>query len=285
MLRRHPLVAFFVLTFVIAWGLAGLFWAVRTTRLFDGGTPSVIAYAMLYPAIWAPTIAAVVVARASAGTDGLRRLKDRLLRVEVRWVWWVAAIGLPVVAQAGAIAVAEGVSQLSIARLIPDQAATFLTFAAITAVGGPLGEELGWRGFALPRLATRFGPVTAALVIGVAWVAWHIPAFFVPEISEHVLPPGLSYGAFAVITMAASVLMAWIVLQAGTSVPLAMVFHFMLLYALAGVDPDPPPALMWAGAFCFAALAVVVLAVSRGLRYPHPDRAHGHEPAGGDDRG
>lgn len=278
MLTRRPLVAYFVLTFVIAWGLAGVFWGVRAGRLIDGDRPSLIAYAMLYPAIWAPTIAAVAVARAEAGADGLRRLKARLLRVNVHWVWWLAAFALPVAAQAGAIAVAEGVASLHAARLIPDHAMTFLTFAVITAIGGPLGEELGWRGFALPRLARALGPVPAATIIGAVWVVWHVPAFFVPEIREHVLPPGLSYGAFAVVAMAASVLMTWIVLQAGTSVPLGMLFHFMLLYALVGVDPDPDPALMWGGAFCFAVLAVVVLATSRGLRYPHPDRAHGAEP-------
>jgi membrane protease YdiL (CAAX protease family) len=76
---------------------------------------------------------------------------------------------------------------------------------------GPLCEELGWRGFALPRLEQRWNGIFAALVLGAIWGVWHLPAFFIPGLPQSSFP----LWTFMVSSMALSVLMAWVVNNAG----------------------------------------------------------------------
>src|SRR5438046_5986469 len=58
-------------------------------------------------------------------------------------------------------------------------------FVYVFFLGGPLGEELGWRGFALPRLQRRYGPLVGSLILGPIWAFWHLPIFWIPELSAH----------------------------------------------------------------------------------------------------
>ena len=58
-------------------------------------------------------------------------------------------------------------------------------FVYIFFLGGPLGEEPGWRGFALPRLQRRYGPLVGSLILGPIWAFWHLPIFWIPELSAH----------------------------------------------------------------------------------------------------
>jgi len=82
---------------------------------------------------------------------------------------------------------------------------------------GPLGEELGWRGYALPRLlAGRFSPLAAALVLGLIWGVWHLPAFFVAGTAQHDLQMGILW--LIVGTMLASVIMTWLYRRTGGDV-------------------------------------------------------------------
>ena len=88
------------------------------------------------------------------------------------------------------------------------------------------GEEVGWRGFALPRLQTgRRSALTAALILGLFWAAWHIPLFSFAmgfESMELVVIPAW---AFSMVT--GSVLLAWIYNSSGGSVSIVAIFHSM----------------------------------------------------------
>jgi membrane protease YdiL (CAAX protease family) len=84
------------------------------------------------------------------------------------------------------------------------------TTANIFVDPGPWGEETGWRGFALPRLLTRFSPLTAALILGVIWGIWHTPAFFLSGLSQS----GLNFGWFVSASTSLTVFMTWIYVNA-----------------------------------------------------------------------
>ena len=71
---------------------------------------------------------------------------------------------------------------------------------------GPLGEEFGWRGFALPRLLQRPSALAAALILGVVWWAWHLPLFFISSMSQW----ELSIPVFLLNVLALSVIMTWL---------------------------------------------------------------------------
>jgi membrane protease YdiL (CAAX protease family) len=93
-----------------------------------------------------------------------------------------------------------------------------LTLFAPNLVGGPLGEEAGWRGFALPRLQRGLDPVSSALLIGFFWANWHIPL-----ILAHVY--NVTWWQFTILTMAASVFISLAFNRSGGSTLCAVIVH------------------------------------------------------------
>lgn len=97
-----------------------------------------------------------------------------------------------------------------------------LTIAVVAGLfPGAVGEELGWRGYALPRLQERYDALVASLVLGVVWAVWHLPTFFVEFTGQASLP--MEWLLFEIV--GASILYAWVVNNADGSVLLAILFH------------------------------------------------------------
>jgi len=95
--------------------------------------------------------------------------------------------------------------------------------AAAIVISTPVqaGEEIGWRGYALPRLAARFGLARASLLLGLIWACWHLPLFFVPGLNQY----GQSFPLFALGGIALSVAIAWLYAHTEGSVGMAMLMH------------------------------------------------------------
>jgi uncharacterized protein len=87
-----------------------------------------------------------------------------------------------------------------------------------------LGEELGWRGFALPQLLARRTPLTASLVLGLVWAAWHLPLLWTAGAVLHDQPPWL----LVLDVVAKAVLFTWVFLHTRGSVLIAVLFHASL---------------------------------------------------------
>jgi len=139
-----------------------------------------------------PLVAALVVTGYEAGGAGRRALLGQLLRWRAPGRWYVSAIlGLPVY------------------------------FVYILLVGGGVDEELGWRGYALPRLQERYGATIASLILGVAWAGWHIPAWFAPGSGQD----AISFPVFVVSTIAAAILLTYLYNSSGGSLPVAILAH------------------------------------------------------------
>ncbi len=257
-IRRHPLVAFFVLAYAASW-LAELVLFVFL------GAPT----ALVVPVItFGPTVAAVTVTASLEGRPGLGRLaaRMRLWRVGGRW-YLVALVGIPLAYLAGAL-VMPGV----IGSFTPVAPAAWIIEYAIVltlggVIGGPLGEEPGWRGFALPRLQARLGPLGATLLLGVLWAGWHIPQFLMPEWADQNGGVTLSSVAVFVLTVVAiCVLMTWIVNHARASIFVAILAHSSVNTSQVMLNQLFPGAATSdvAGLIGFGALAIMLLVVTRG---------------------
>jgi membrane protease YdiL (CAAX protease family) len=196
---RWPLATFFALTFAFTWALLPL---ARTS----------VAFSLI--ALCGPAFAAFVSA-AFCGRGELRALARRMTLWRVGARWYVAALLLPVVASA----VASGLEYLGGAggpiRWQPISVLQAVVFVLVA------GEEIGWRGFALPILLARFGPWRASLVLGVVWALWHLPLFYLPEMPQF----GSPFAAFVPYTIALSVLLTVLAERTGCSVIVATLFH------------------------------------------------------------
>ncbi len=133
-----------------------------------------------------------------------------------------------------------------------------------------VGEELGWRGYAFPKLTEKFSARTASLILGVLWGVWHLPTFVIASMPQY----GRPFGAFLVMTVSYSVLLGWAFLHTRGSVLIATQFHGAINlsqgFFLGGMDPAMQ---YWLLALVYGVAAVVV-ALALG-----PDLArHGVSP-------
>jgi membrane protease YdiL (CAAX protease family) len=167
-ITRHPVPIYFALTFAISWGgfvlVVGPGSFPGTGSQFDTLTPFV-ASAMLA----GPSIAGLLLTGLVSGKAGLRDLLSRLLRWRVGARWYAVAI-LPAPLLAAAVLFA--LSLTSPIFTTDDKAAVLLS--GIAAGLTTVFEELGWTGFAVPRLRLRYGVLTTGLMVGVLWGAWHL---------------------------------------------------------------------------------------------------------------
>lgn len=159
LLNRHAFVAFVLLAVLISW-----------FPWYVGGSGFLV---------FGPSIAGVIIIAATRGKAGLQDLGQRFLRWRVGWRWWLIALFISGVIDLLAIGinVALGGQVPSFAFFRQEWYLIPVVFL-ITLLGGPLGEEFGWRGFALPHLQRRWNPTVASVIIGVVWALWHLPLFF-----------------------------------------------------------------------------------------------------------
>ncbi|QCB45566.1 type II CAAX endopeptidase family protein [Hydrogenophaga sp. PAMC20947] len=209
------LIMFFALAFAWSWAC----WLLAPALQVDS---PVAATTLALAGGFGPSLAAVVLVAYGAGMAGLRRWLLRCMRWRLRWHWFVLAFAFPVVIM-GLAAAAHVVLG---GTLPPSRAAGHVGMAAanfllVFLAGGPVGEEFGWRGYALPALQARWGWRVASLLLGVVWAIWHLPLFYSPGTVQSLLPGGL----FALSAIAASVLFAWLYNRSGGSVIPVLVLH------------------------------------------------------------
>lgn len=217
----HPLGAYFLMAFGFPWAL----WFLLLDLSADGlglfsFHPPVTLAIVLGPFI-GPTLATFTVTAALEGWPGIRRLLGRYRQWRVNPVWYLVAIFGTLASCLLAVSIFYPGATAQIAQAWPQVFLWYLPALAVTlVVSGPLGEEPGWRGFALPRLQARFGALAGSLLLGVAWALWHLPLFFVAQWRGSAdLLFYVSAGA------ALSVILCWVYNNAGGSLLPAMLFH------------------------------------------------------------
>jgi membrane protease YdiL (CAAX protease family) len=207
------LLAFFILTYALAW--AG-FLAAGTPTL---GMPAGVRQLFFLPAVFAPGIVALWLAWRSGGRAGVSALLAGIGRWQVAARWYLFAAGYMAAVKLTA-AVAHRVT-FGDWPAFGDRAWVVLAFATLVSTPFQAGEEIGWRGFALPRLTARIGARGASVLLGAIWAAWHLPLFFIPGTST----TGQSFPLYLLQVTALSVAFAWLYWRTGGSLLLTMLLH------------------------------------------------------------
>ena len=216
-----PLVTFLTITYAVTWTffLAALAFS-------RGMAPSNQALAMVpgllvFVGTMAPGLVAIAITARIGGTPRITALLDRLFLWRVGARWYLFAIGYMALIKL-ATALARRMMTSSWPRLDYQSWATVIT-AVIVSTPFQAGEELGWRGYALPDLAERIGLARGSVVLGMIWACWHLPLFFlsVPGNSEY----GQSFPVWALGVTGLSVAFAWLYAHTGGSLFLTMLMH------------------------------------------------------------
>ena len=213
LVRRRPLLSFFLLTYAVTWAL----WTPLV--LAPDSLPGPVGFILLVLGSLVPSTVAIVLIAHLHGRRGVRKLLGRLLKGRIGLRWYVVVLLLPLLVPLGVVlSVLTGGSAPDVDTTVVG-ALSVLLFSIFP--GSAVGEELGWRGFALPHLQRKHSALGASLVIGVIWGCWHLPLYLVGTDSRS---PSI-FPAFVVAVMATSVICTWLYNSTGGSLLIVVLYH------------------------------------------------------------
>ena len=216
--KAFPL-KFVLVAFLFTWA----FWLL--TVLEARGLISSLPVPALFLGAFGPMVAAVALTAQEGGRAGLRSLLSRVVRWHVAPFWYGVALLGPLVLQLVAMALhvvlgGQPPNLLAMIGALP----TVLALSAYMFIQVGIGEEIGWRGYALPKLQAGYSALVSSVILGVIWTLWHLPLFFNPATSYSNTP----FWVFLVFLIPVSILITWVFNSTGGSVLIAMILHAVL---------------------------------------------------------
>ena len=227
LISRHPLLAYFVIAFVGSWASLlpiALSRGMNGLGLLPYRLPDIAFYiAGILFTFAGPALASLVVTAIISGRAGVGQLLRRCVRWRVGIGWYLIAIFGFLLVYLVSYSVFLGVNlPLALLAQLPLLLTVFLPQGVLIILTASFAEELGWRGFALPRLQQRYGPVLGTVILGTLHGLWHLPAFFTQILGPFSLP---GYAGFLFVAIAATFLYTWIFNHTRGSVLLATLTH------------------------------------------------------------
>jgi uncharacterized protein len=264
----RPVLAYVVLTFTISWGGA---WVALGSGGMSDLTPMAdprFPFAVL-AMLAGPSLSGLLMIWLTGGPDGLRALRSRAFawRVDIRW-YAVALLTAPVLMSATLVALSLLSPGFVPGIVISDDRVSLLLVGLAVGLSAGIVEELGWTGFATPRLRRRHGVLVTGLLVGVVWGAWHLltNVFWASSATAgdvpmpYFLSAGVA-GALAGYLPAYRVLMVW-VYDHTASLLVAMLMHVSLTASLLVLNPlEIAGAPLLAYSFALAAATWLAVAV------------------------
>ncbi len=205
--KKNSLLIFFVLTYLIT---------IISVIIMYFGTVVSIDILFFYISFWSPTISAIIIAGIIGGWAEIKKLLSGFLKWRVGGFWYFAGFFLMV-----------GPLLFTLFYLLlggeapgnPGLTGGLIFITLInTIINGPLSEEAGWRGFALPKLESRFGSLISSIILGIIWACWHIPFYFIE--------PRMPFYIFIMLVLVITILMTWGYNSTKGSLIITVIFHF-----------------------------------------------------------
>ena len=255
-MRQHPLFFFFFIAYAGSW-IISLPYVLSVWGILPGN----YSIAFILKPFVGPTLAAIIMTGITGGKAGLLRLGQRLTQWRAGWQWYLfILLGIPallllgIMLQPGTLASFHG--------LTPSLLVSYPVTFVIVFFGVALPEEIGWRGFALPRMQPRYGPLKGTLLLGVLWGFWHVLYFLTPDQGGG---PGSNFATFLtnfpmflLMAIALAIIFTWVFNHTRGSVFIATLLH-------ASIDT---PQLVWIPLFLAVGMTSLNLAALIGFGVP-----------------
>ena len=214
--ETHYLILYFSLAYALSW-VIGIPLALQHQGLMTPILPDWTHYLVAY----GPLLSALIITALSEGRPGLKKLGAQMLRWKVSPIWWAAAFSPLLVGALAALGVVLvtgkpiSISDLGTVNFLPPLGLAALLLWLLTF---GIGEETGWRGYALPRLQRNHSALSASLILSILWALWHLPQFF------YLFDPAIAIGwLFGLICGA--ILFPWLFNSTGGSILVVTVWH------------------------------------------------------------
>ena len=239
-MQQHPLISYFFMAYAFSWIMSIpcvlAEWGYLPDPLFN--------IFFIIKAFAGPFLAAIIMVNITEGKAGAARFRRRFVQMHAGWQWYLfillvipALFLLGIILQPGALASFHGLPNNSLVFYLVNY---LINFVIIFFFGGPLAEEPGWRGFALPRMQLRFGPLGGALLLGVVWAFWHLPDFLTRAQGGG---PGTGWGTFftnlpifVLLVVALNIVITWVYNHTQGSLFIAILLHASV--NTAGILPE-----------------------------------------------
>lgn len=261
-IKNHPLLTYFILAYLISWGIA--FPLVAQTQ---GWLRTSVPFPLHYLTAYGPLLSALIITAFTQGAKGVNKFITGLYQWRgISLGLWLATFSpllifilflLLIPAFGGKT---PDLRQIGLVNFLPD-----LGFGALIlwTVTSGLGEEAGWRGFALPMLQKGRSALSASIILSVFWAGWHIPAFFyLPNymaISIYVLP------MFFIGLLSGSILLTWLYNSSKGLTLTAILWHGMFNFVTASKISDGIPAAIISTAVIVWAVLIVIIYKPKNL--------------------
>jgi membrane protease YdiL (CAAX protease family) len=254
LVKRHPIITFFVLTYALTWAIESPLVFITDSLSDTQGLVLVILASNV------PSVMAIVLTAMVFGRGALRKLLGRLLIWRVNPLWYLVVVLVPVALTAGVLPLNAllGGPALSLGMPLVG-AAVFLAFSIFP--GSALGEEIGWRGYVLPRLQTRMSALSASLFLAPIWALWHLPLWLT---GDPVKTPTF-YVPFFLAVFPLSILLTSVYNSTGGSLLMVVLLHATANFPVTMAIDEPGtratvPVLLYWGLMAVAAIVVVIWA-------------------------
>jgi uncharacterized protein len=279
LLARHPLISYFIITFVFSWLL--LLPGPLTYYGILSVSPRLLGY-LAIASLLGPAFSGFVMSVATGGAAGVGDWVRRIVLWRVGLGWYLfALLGIPAVMVLGTIVLRPGALSSFDFSAQPFTLTYLIAFVSIVFIGGPLLEEPGWTGFAQPRLQRLQGPLVGGLILGGLWALWHLPGFLIPSQNFTDIPPRgtvLEFVVFALALVGLRLVIMWVVNNTRGSVLIAILTHasWNTFYSAALIGLFPVRSVL--GSYlnltiASCALALVLIALTRGGLGYRPEAA------------
>ena len=258
MVKQHSVLAYFVLAYAISWAIE-----LPLAASAHGWLHTPVPLALHYLASFGPMLSALIVTAATEGSDGIRQLLAGLLkwRVGLGWILFATLSPITLFAMAAIVGYATNGTWPDLALLGEVDYLPYLGIVGafiLWLLTFGVGEEVGWRGFALPHLQQGHSALTATLMLGLAWALWHLPAFFYKDTYvAMVLVAGLPLLFLSI--LAASIIFTWLYNSTRGSLLMVILFHALFDFlSVSRAGGDNVAAIMSAGVMMWAVLLVLL---------------------------
>jgi membrane protease YdiL (CAAX protease family) len=254
--------AFLALTlafsYFVFWGPLAFFKITAISFVSDDKGPW-WAIALFIVGGFVPSLLGIFLTWKKEGLSGLRKLGQRIIQFRFGWRWYVLTLLIVIAGTAGQLTINKLLGNSFNGYLFLAQLGSFLQLLIL----GPLSEEIGWRGYALERLQTRWNALTSSLIVGLVWALWHLPLFIMVGTSQHELE--VPFIGFLIKLMAISVLFTWLYNNTKHSLWSAILLHWLYTYVAqvlsSGVTRSP--LYNWLECLPYVIMAVVVVLIWR----------------------
>ena len=263
MSRRYPLASFFALACGISW----LLWAPLWLPAFDIDELPIVPFHHALGAL-GPIVAAFLVSAAETGKRGPLDLLRRMGLCRGRLMWVAVALLAPFALMAFAVGAASVIGGVPLSWAGFGSSREFAQFSALMFLAYNImsfgfGEEVGWRGFALPRLQARHSALAATLVLTLGWALWHLPLFFYRPGYTSMGVAGVAGWLFSLLTGA--VLLTWLYNESQGSILVVALFHAAVDVAFTSNVSSPFAVNVTGGLITLWGIAVLIIAGPRFL--------------------